>query len=200
MLTRLIAGTLFLFLFTPGLPAVQAHPHTFIVQRLQVVFDDKGVAGIKVRWKFDDMFASMIAEDHDINRNGTLEANEVKRIKEKAFAFIGAHSYFTFIKINDKPFQVKFIQNFNAILSNGKLVYEFLIPCHVTAISQVKKMTVASYDPTYYSAIFYARDASVILVDDDSFNVQFSLKEDPDTTIYFDMIHPWTLFMEFRTK
>lgn len=41
-------------------------PHEIIVQRLDVVFDEKGLAGIKARRKFDDMFVSMIAEDHDL--------------------------------------------------------------------------------------------------------------------------------------
>ena len=104
------------------IPEAQAHPHIFIIQCLNVVFDEKGLAGIKVRWKFDDMFASMIAEDHDINRNGKLETSEVQEVKKKAFSFISEHSYFTFIKIDNVPFQVKFIKDFNAILENRKLV------------------------------------------------------------------------------
>ncbi|MGD8847859.1 MAG: DUF1007 family protein [Desulfobacteraceae bacterium] len=181
-------------------PIAQAHPHVFIVQRLNVVFDDEGLAGVKVRWKFDDMFASMIAEDHDINRNGKFEANEIQAVKEKAFSYISEHSYFTFIKIDNRPFQVKFIRDFNAILENKKLTYEFLIPCHVTATNQVKKVTVASYDPTYYTAIFFTQKKPVSLTTADKFDIKTSLKEDPDTAIYFDMIHPWTLFMEFRQK
>lgn len=181
-------------------PAVHAHPHVFIVQRLNVVFDEKGLAGIKVRWKFDDMFASMVAEDHDHNRNGKLEAGEVQEVKEKAFSFISEDSYFTFIKIDKAPFQVKFVRDFNAILENQKLVYEFLIPCHVTATAQTKKVTVASYDPSYYTAIYFAQKEPVTLTAADGFDVKTSLKEDPDTKIYFDMIHPWTLFMEFRRK
>jgi ABC-type uncharacterized transport system substrate-binding protein len=182
------------------LPVAQAHPHVFVVQRLDVVFDAKGLAGIKVRWKFDDMFASMIAEDHDLNRNGKFEAGEVRKIKEKAFSFISEHSFFTFIKIDNKPFQIKWVRDFNAILENRKLVYEFLIPCHVTATAQVKKVTVASYDPSYYTAIYFTQKEPVTLTTADDFDVKTSLKEDPDTKIYFDMIHPWTLFMEFRQK
>lgn len=179
---------------------VYAHPHVFIVQRLNVVFDDKGLAGIKVRWIFDDMFASMIAEDHDANRNGKLEANEIQKVKEKAFSYIREFSYFTFIKIDGSTFQVKFVRDFNAILENKKLVYEFLIPCHVTATQQSKKITVASYDPSYYTAIFFTQKKPISLTAADGFVVKTSLKEDPDTAIYYDMIHPWTLFMEFRKK
>lgn len=182
------------------LPEVKAHPHVFIVQRLNVIFDDKGLAGIKVRWKFDDMFASMIAEDHDKNRNGQFEPGEIQTVKEKAFSFISEHSYFTFVKIDNIPFQVRYIRDFNAILENKKLVYEFMIPCHVTATSHFKKITVASYDPSYYTAIYFAKKNSFSLTTSDDFDVKTVLKEDPDTAIYYDMVHPWTLFMEFRKK
>ena len=178
----------------------QAHPHVFIVQRLDVVFDDKGLAGIRVRWKFDDMFASMIAEDNDINRNGKFETNEIQTVKEKAFSFISEYNYFIFIKIDNTPFEVKFIRDFNAILENKKLVYKFLIPCHVTATNHFKKVTVASYDPTYYTAIYFTQNKPVSLTAADAFVVKTAIRQDPDTKIYFDMVHPWTLFAEFRKK
>ena len=182
------------------LSTARAHPHVFIVQRLTVVFDDKGLAGIKVRWKFDDMFASMIAADHDQNKNGRLEAGEVSTIKEKAFAYIAEFNYFSFIKVADKPFQVKYIKDFNAVLDNKKLVYEFFIPCHVTATGQAKEVSMAAYDPSYYSAIFFAKYDPVALTGDEAYEVKTAIREDPDTKIYFDMVHPWTLFMEFRKK
>jgi len=184
----------------PLLSKVNAHPHVFIVQRLNLVFDEKGLAGIKVRWKMDDMFASMIAEDHDQNRNGTLEPDEVQSVRENAFIFIKEFNFFTYIKIDNRPFQIKFIRDFNATLENGRLVYEFLIPCHVTATDAYKKVSVSTYDPSYYTAIFFAKNNPVSLTTADAFELKTSIREDPDTKIYFDMIHPWTLFMEFRKK
>jgi ABC-type uncharacterized transport system substrate-binding protein len=182
------------------LPQAQAHPHVFIVQRLNLVFDEKGLAGIKVRWKMDDMFASMIAEDHDRNRNGTLEPDEVQSVRENAFIFIKEFNFFTFVKIDGRPFKVNFIRDFNATLENGRLVYEFLIPCHVTAADTYKKVSVSTYDPSYYTAIFFAKHDPVSLTTADAFELKTAIREDPDTKIYFDMIHPWTLFMEFRKK
>ncbi|PID40624.1 MAG: hypothetical protein CR984_02270 [Proteobacteria bacterium] len=191
---------LFVGVQTFCLSDVEAHPHVFIVQRLNIVFDEKGLAGIKVHWKMDDMFASMIAEDHDRNRNGILEPDEVRSVKENAFAYISEFSYFTFIKIDGKPFQVKFIRNFNATLNDKRLVYEFLIPCHVSATDGFKKISVATYDPSYYTAIYFAKHDSVSLTSADAFELNTAIREDPNTKIYFDMIHPWALFMEFRKK
>ncbi len=177
-----------------------AHPHVFIVQRIQVMFDDDGLAGVKIRWKFDDMFASMISEDYDRNRNGQLEPGEVDLVKENAFSNLSQFSYFTFIKINDQPFEVKFIKDFDARLTANRLEYEFFIPCHVKATDRAKKIAVATYDPTYYSAIYFAKNAPVSLDSADAFDVKTSIQEDPDKAIYYGMIHPWTLFLEFRWK
>lgn len=188
------------FLFFLKLPEVQAHPHVFITQRLTVAFDEKGLAGFKVSWKFDDMFATMIAEDYDLNRNGILETDEVSIVKEKAFSYLSNYSYFTFIKIQNTPFEVKFIKDFNAILKNRGLVYEFFIPCHVTATNDLKKISVATYDPSYYSAIFFEEKEPVSVTNTNGFDVKTAVREDPDTKIYYDMVHPWALFMEFRKK
>jgi ABC-type uncharacterized transport system substrate-binding protein len=179
---------------------IHAHPHAFIVQRLTVLFDEKGLAGIRVRWKFDDMFAGMIAEEHDKNRNGGLEADEIQAVKEQAFDYISQYNYFTFIKIDGEPFAVKIIKNFTALLDNQRLIYEFTVPCHVRAGPQSKKITIGCYDPTYYTAIFFAQKNPVTLIGDEAFEVHTAIREDPDTLIYFDMIHPWTLFLEFRAK
>jgi len=136
-----------LFVFPSGL---SAHPHVFITQSIQIVFNDKGLAGFKVRWQFDDMFSAMIAGDYDKNENGRLEAAEKKAIRKEAFEPLAEHNYFTFIKIDGKSFQVQYIKDFEARLENKRLQYRFLIPCHVTAISHSKKLTVATYDSTYY--------------------------------------------------
>ncbi|MCF8068591.1 MAG: DUF1007 family protein [Desulfobacterales bacterium] len=182
------------------LPKTMAHPHVFIVQRLEVVFDDNGLAGIKVRWKFDDMFAGMIAEDHDLDKNGHLEPSEVKEVKKKAFSYISEQNYFLFINIDNKPFQVKFITDFNAVLKDKQLEYHFFVPCHVKASHNIKKITVAAYDPSYFSAIFFADNGPVSLTAADIFEVKTAIREDLSTPIYFDMVHPWTLFLEFRLK
>ena len=81
-----------------------AHPHVFIEQRLKIVFDDKGLSGIQVNWLFDDMFSSMIANDHDLNKNNSLEPEEVSGVKENAFAYIAEFDYFFSVKIDGTPF------------------------------------------------------------------------------------------------
>jgi ABC-type uncharacterized transport system substrate-binding protein len=48
------------------------HPHAFIDNKLTMVFDDEGFAGIRVEWVFDEFFSSMVASDYDKNHNNKL--------------------------------------------------------------------------------------------------------------------------------
>ena len=95
---------------------------------------------------------------------------------------------------------MKFIKDFNPLLENKGLVYEFFIPCHVTVTNHIKKISIATYDPSYYSAIFFAEKEPFSLTSAETYQVNISVKEDPATKIYYDMVHPWTLFLEFRQK
>lgn len=179
---------------------VLGHPHVFIAQRVDVVFDDKGLAGFRMHWKFDDMFSTMIAADHDKNKNGRLENPEVESIREKAFSYIAESNYFTFVTIDGRAFDVKYVSGFNAVLKDKTLEYIFFVPCHVSAIETAKKIKLATYDPTYYSAIFFTQNRPVTLNTAEKYEIKTAVKEDPDTLIYYDMIHPWTLFLEFCKK
>lgn len=177
-----------------------SHPHVFMNQQITSVFDDMGLAGFKIRWEFGDMFSTMITDDYDKNKNGFLEEEEAAVVKEEAFSYISEYNYFIFIKIDGKPFEVKFIKDFSAIINNGELIYSFFVPCHVTAISKFKQIIVVTYDPTYYSAILFKKKDPAVLENNELFEVKATVKEDMSTSIYFDMVNPWALFLDFRLK
>ena len=180
--------------------AALSHPHVFIEQRIKIVFDDQGLAGFNIHWVFDDMFTSMILGDYDKNQNEVLEKSEVALIKKEAFSYLSDYNYFTFVKIDGKPFEVKFIQNFSAEVHDKKLIYKFFIPCHVTATSNFKHVTVTSNDPSYYSAVFFADNGSVSLDNSESFKIKTTIKEDKSTSKHFGQVNPRALFLDFRTK
>ena len=195
-----IISTISIILLTIFCGIALSHPHVFIAQRIKIVFDDQGLAGFNIHWTFDDMFASVIAVDYDKNQNGVLEKSEVALIKKEAFSYLSNYNYFTFVKIDGKLFDVKFIQNFSAELHDKKLIYKFFIPCHVTVTSNFKHVIVAAYDPSYYSAIFFANNGPVSLDNSESFEVKTDIKKNMSTSIYYGQVNPWALFLDFRTK
>jgi ABC-type uncharacterized transport system substrate-binding protein len=196
---QLLCLTLFLIVLCVGSDVI-AHPHVFIVQRLKIVFDNQGLAGFGVEWQFDEMFGSMIAMDFDQNHNSTLEPAEVEMVKEKAFSYLAEYDYFIFVRIDGQSFKVKWFTDFNAILKNGKLCYYFFVPCHVNAHEFFKEIVIATYDPTYYTAIFFAKKRPARVKNGDRFVIESAIKEDKSTSIYFGMVNPWALFLKFKLK
>ncbi|WDP92740.1 MAG: DUF1007 family protein [Desulfobacter sp.] len=199
MARHLAAGLAACLLFV--MPSViNAHPHVFIEQRMDICFDDRGLAGFKVNWTFDEMFSVMIAEDFDTDKNGSLSPEEVAVIREKAFGYIAEYGYYIHISIEGRPFPVTFTTKFNAVLEQGKLRYEFFIPCHVSAVPTTKQIVVSPYDTEYYSDIYFAQKSPVTLVNAGGFEVNHAIKIDKSTSIYFDMVNPWAVFLNFRLK
>jgi ABC-type uncharacterized transport system substrate-binding protein len=140
----------------------------------------------------------MIVGDYDKNQNKYLEPDEIAVIKENAFSYLSNFSYFTFVRIEGKPFQVNFVKDFSAKIVDEKLAYYFFVPCHVAAINRFKQVVIATYDPSYYTAIFFARKQPAALANADIFEVEMAIREDKETSIYYDMVHPWGLFLDFR--
>jgi len=178
-----------------------SHPHVFIINRITIVFDEQGLAGIRVGWRFDEFFSSMIVSDYDENKNGVFEKSEIIKIENAAFRNLSEFNYFTFIKINGQPFKVKYVREFNASLDKGFLIYEFFIPCHVKTAPYFKKFTISQYDPTYYTAIFYAENNPVGQEAGSKFEtIYHDIAENKNESYYFGMIYPVELTMEFRSK
>ncbi len=152
------------------------------------------------RKNYLSVIITLLHNDYDKNKDKVLDKSEVAQIQKEAFSYVSNFNYFTFIKVEKKKFDVKQIKKFSAKLKSNKLIYTFFIPCSVTITNSIKQVTVASYDPSYYSALFFSKKNPVSLNNPDEFYVKTELKEDKSVSIYFGQIHPWTLFIDFSKK
>ena len=194
----ILAFVVFLLSMFPSL--CFPHPHVFIENTLTIVFDRQGLEGILVKWIFDEFFSSMITGEFDSNHNGELEDTEIRTIKEKAFVNLANFEYFTFIKIEKKIFNVKYVRNFSAALAGGKLIYEFYIPCHVKATPAFKEFTITQYDPTYYTSVAFAKDNPVRLDSDSDFEVSYRIAKNTKKAYYFGQVNPVEVILKFCRK
>ncbi len=147
---RLITPVLLMLVL--ALPAL-AHPHAFADTSFLISFDDKGLASIRVHWEFDEMFSAMLLDEFDPNHDGKLSSKEVKTLEAEAFDYLKNFSYFTNIKVQGRNFTLKWVKDFQAWITKGKLVYQFVIPCHVAATKGVKTVDICPYDDTYYTCL-----------------------------------------------
>ena len=199
-------GILFLLvagfaLSVSGPLSVDAHPHVYIANRFVVMFDDQGLAGIRVNWVFDKYFSNMIISDYDADGNASLEPSEVAQIERVAFRNLSNFGFFMNIKIDGKPFAVKFVQNFNArIKANGALVYAFTVPCHVSAVPGDKEIRAAPYDPSYYTQILFAETDKVRIEGGQAVHCRYRVEKNPVEAYYNGLIHPYEMVLTFRKK
>jgi ABC-type uncharacterized transport system substrate-binding protein len=177
-----------------------AHPHVFIAQHTQIVFDEKGMAGIRVRWAFDEMFSVTILEDFDLDKNKVIDDSENESIRKGAFAYIADYNYYIHVKIEGKSFEVKYITDFHAEVKNEKLIYNFFIPCHVSATAVQKNIMISPYDPEYFSAIYFPETRHLAFENADSFDVDFKTDIDRSTLIFYETVNPYALFVSFKLK
>ena len=195
---QFIAFCVVLDAFLLRLPETHAHPHVFVANRFRIVFDDEGLAGIQVKWVFDRYFSQMIADEFDTDRDGALDPSEVAVIKKDAFSNLANFEYFTFVKISGKPFEVKYVINFNSTLKDGVLVYEFLIPCHVKAAKSFKEIRVSPYDPSYYTLVLFAETDAVTLAHNNGFDVDYNIAKNWKESYYNGQVNPYEMVLTFR--
>ena len=201
MKSQIKVSLLLLISFVYFFPAITcSHPHVFLENSLTIVFDENGLAGIQVRWVFDEFFASMIAGDYDQNHNGRFENEEITDIKKEAFDNLANFQYFSVIKIDKKPFEVKYVREFSASLSNGKMIYKFYIPCHVKAAPGIKTVIISQYDPTYYTRIAFSKDHPITFQGDSIFETNYRIVKNREEAYYFDQIYPIELIFNFKLK
>ena len=182
-----------------SVPLSRAHPHVFMSNGVTVLFDRKGLSGFEIRWNFDEMFSSMMILDFDDNRNGRFEPSEIANLKRCAFSNLREFDYFTHIKIDKKPFQVKYVTNFSAEIENNILIYRFFIPCHVSATRKWKEIVISVYDREYYTSISMAKDP-IVLKNHGSFEVRRRIEKNKAEAYFFDQIYADEATVRFRLK
>ena len=58
------------------------HPHVFMDTRIEVTYDNHGVEGFWITWKFDKVFTAGILMDFDSDKNERFSPREVQVIGE----------------------------------------------------------------------------------------------------------------------
>ena len=190
-----------LLIFILSIPAFTAwsHPHVFLYSTVKVVFDEKGLAGVQVNWVFDEMFSSMMILDFDKNGNGRFEPSEIASVKKGGFENLRQFDYFVHIKIEGKPFKVKYVTDFLAEISKGKMAYRFFVPCHVRAAESSKEVKLSIYDATFYSSVFLGK-SPVTYENRQFYEVEYVIEKNKMEAYYYGQVYPEEIILKFRQK
>jgi ABC-type uncharacterized transport system substrate-binding protein len=176
-----------------------SHPHVSVYSAVQFAFDDEGLAGVRIRWVFDEMFSSMIIFDFDKNGNGRFEPTEIECLENGAFANLREFDYFLHMKIDDRPFGVKTVTDFTAEIRGERLVYQFFVPCRVSAVDVSREVRLAIYDVTFYTSVFLANNP-VAYKNDREYVVEHRIGKNTEDAYYYGQIYPEEITLRFKRK
>lgn len=148
-------ATLVLAFACPG--ALSAHPHVWFETRIVVQPAPTGAGSLRIgfEWTFDAMFTEMILADFDENRDRRFSAGETQNIEAEAFSNLRHYDYFVSLRVGDRVFAPRGVEEFSARLDEDRvdgerLVYRFFLTDNLPAA-----FAVTVFDESYYSAIDY---------------------------------------------
>lgn len=191
--------TIWSLIFCSAPANVLSHAHVWIHNALIVHFDEEGVAGFKVEWVFDEMFSNMIVHDFDKNGNGRFEPEEVLEVERGAFSNLKNYEYFMHVKINQKPFKVLFVKDFNAKIVKDRVVYHFFIPCHIKAVSSYKEIRIGVYDETFYTSVVLLED-QIFFENDSMYEHDHHIELNKDEPYYMGQVYPEEIVIRFKRR
>lgn len=174
-----------------------AHPHIFIDNQVEIVFDNKGLAGFRIQWVFDDMSSSGYIIDYDLNHDRMFSANEKRTLKKEVFDYLKNYDYMTYVDIDGNPFKVQFVTDFDPKIRGERLIYNFFIPCHVKASRHPKKIAIAVYDEEFF-VNFSSKKGSFRLLHGEDFVTSTKIWININKSFYYNQFHPTEFIFYFK--
>lgn len=171
----IILPSLLLMLFSAT--KVHAHPHMFIDNTTNCIFDDNGFKGFWVEWIFDDMFSGSILLDYDMDKDGSFNKKESKTIYEEAFSNLVNFNFLYHINIDGDELDISQVDSFCVDHKEGKLIYSFFIPCKIAAKEEETKMVLLVYDETYFIDVTTDKTTGVNLVENEKVESYINIKD-----------------------
>lgn len=169
-----------------------AHPHVFVDNSLELVFDAAGLTGVKVRWVFDALSSSQYLMDLDTNGDGTLTREEWIAQRNDISGFLAEEGYYLHVAANGRKIAIPSVTDFMATVEDGMLVYSFFAPLRVP---RGVSMQLAVYDPSYYTD--FLTEESEIRFDKAPAGLQHALADAPELAFYSGQIIPLALRLQF---
>jgi ABC-type uncharacterized transport system substrate-binding protein len=163
--------------------AASAHPHVFAEASLQVeVAPDGTVAQLGHVWRFDDLFSSTVLIEFDANKDLQLDEAELETIAGVVHGSLAEFGYFQFVTADGKDVAMKAPDRFIATFEDNMLTIMFSSQPEAP-LSLRGKLGFGVYDPTFYTAIDFLDDGSMMVENLPSGCARAVVRPDPEEAI-----------------
>lgn len=191
-----ITGAMLFSLLNPV--KASAHPHVFVDCSLTFEFNDNGLAGVRQKWWFDEMFAAMILGDFDKNNDKKITPDEAAALEQGAFVNLKNFNYFTRILVDGNEHTPVEAVQFKPSVEEGTLVYEFFVPLKI-ADGAKHVVMVAIYDESFYTAVQMDPKNKVLGLNG-KFQTSLELEPVAEMAYFYDQIVPEAAVLTLQTK
>ncbi len=160
----ILVAAAFAALFAAEKPAA-AHPHVWIENRSDLVFDDQGrITAINVEWRFDEMYSQVAVEGLDANGDGIYEATETQALAQENIEALKEYDYFVTATAAGEKIKFGDVTEYGNLFSNGVLTFYFQVPLATPVDPRISETKLAVFDPSYYIAIVLAEKDPIQII------------------------------------
>ncbi len=179
---RLFPAIVAMFCIAGATPAV-AHPHVFAEANLEVAVDaDRNVVALRHVWRFDDLFSSTVLLEFDKNADLVLDNAELEEVGSVIHESLAEFNYFQIVTAGGKEVEMRPPDRIMANFEDNQLIILFesrpAEPLHLDG-----QLDFGVYDPTFYTAIDFYEDESLVVADLPESCTRSVVRPDPDEAI-----------------
>ena len=140
-----------------------AHPHVWVTVETEIQHDaEKRVTGFQHKWTFDEFYSSFATQGMDKNEDGKLDREELKELAEVNVTSLKEFGFFTFPKIATHQADCDEPRDYWLEQKDGMLTLHFFLPLkQPVEKARLKDFHFSVYDPTFYVAFAFAKDAPI---------------------------------------
>jgi ABC-type uncharacterized transport system substrate-binding protein len=127
-----------------------SHPHVFIDYSATILCDADNVAAVRISWTFDEMYSASLYQDYTSRPHGPLSAADIQQLQVGAFQDTAELHYFTDVRLNGKPLDVKTVTDFDASYDQRKMTYRFTVPVDAGPPHDGDVLEIDAFDNEFY--------------------------------------------------
>lgn len=160
MLRQFLKLVPFALVLVPSLAS--AHPHVWVEMRTGIAFTDDGkISGVNVEWSFDDAYAAVALEGMDANGDGDYSPEELVALTTENMDSLKDYNYFNKMWGGDAVLETAPPTLAGQSYTDKKLKLHFTVPLVVPYDPRSAEFKLKIFDPEFYIAFDYVKDAPV---------------------------------------
>lgn len=147
-----------------GAVAAQAHPHVWTEMRSGLMVDTQGfITGVRMEWTFDEAYSSFALEGLDSNGDGTFGPDEIKPLTDENITSLAESNYFGMLRMDGKLLPHGPVKDYAQTYNSNRLTLYFVLPLATPVDPRKGMFGYKIYDPDFFIAFDYAKEAPVEL-------------------------------------